>query len=583
MVALLPNKKRVAVKLKGHKLHGDEKYRGNRLGCLGTLDESDYYVSDDDFCSYYEGCGLIDLGRYAPILREDIKTTLQFNLKEFIFSCVPNEWSYGVSDEEDLCYDITDDATGDPHISAQAQLPIYINEVGHNQSLEQNVFPRDKENGAVHYFFHQDNPLRKGTTVELFVNYLGKYELVRERKGYGLNNLLFSLKGDNDAPSRYHRNMLERKEIVRYIKSFNIMDIKEALQFLWSWVFYRVKDKSNEYIANLEHDQQMSKEKKEQFERQFIARRRISWLSKNISLRLKILRKESYSMELENILNDENSFCGKIIETLSLILWDVCPEIFGKHLFVAETYTKELSEELLSDISGRIYEPFNQLSWTPITFLLLQRIIHFLAQFYDEKVNDRAFKIFDVHAMSNIFQWLHDSCSKIHLICSDFLILRQKVQGGCKSSKTILDNICLSPNDSNLQYILTESKNSVEPFKVDVMNSPKTPCEELQYPFENIYKLQCVYIVHVAMTTFFERPSLRDPLPCTDYTPNFLMKRAGAYVFSDYRDWLKVAEKTRYPFGYSLKATCVKAGANLTIASEFINREEKIRLSKYKG
>jgi len=93
LTAVLPVKrKKVSVKLKGKHLHGDEETRGKHLGLLGMLTKSDYEETDYDFCSYYEGCGLIDLGRYAPVLKEDIKTTLQFNLKEFIFSNVPNEW-----------------------------------------------------------------------------------------------------------------------------------------------------------------------------------------------------------------------------------------------------------------------------------------------------------------------------------------------------------------------------------------------------------------------------------------------------------------------------------------------------------
>lgn len=114
-----------------------KKYRskipeGERIGFLGIHSESDY-VEDKTvvFSSEKSGLGMLELGRYGPHRRIDVKDNLHFCFKNFIFDFEPSEWSYGVSDQRlgrDQAIDITDDATGEVHSLARQSTPIYVNE-----------------------------------------------------------------------------------------------------------------------------------------------------------------------------------------------------------------------------------------------------------------------------------------------------------------------------------------------------------------------------------------------------------------------------------------------------------------------
>ena len=51
----------------------------------------------------------------------------------------PNEWAYGLDEDEDKMIDITDDTTGQVHELAQQNSTIYVNEVGHSPDMHENV------------------------------------------------------------------------------------------------------------------------------------------------------------------------------------------------------------------------------------------------------------------------------------------------------------------------------------------------------------------------------------------------------------------------------------------------------------
>lgn len=154
--------------------------------------EAHYEKVPIPFCSYYRGCGLIDLGRYGPFRRSDRKTELEFGIKDFIFEHEPSGWMFGVDAKlrgEDQNIDITDDRTGETHIDAQEHIPMYVNEVGYSKELVENVLPREITGREVHYFLHLRHHLEEGQEVELLTNYLKPYEPMRERKGYGRANI----------------------------------------------------------------------------------------------------------------------------------------------------------------------------------------------------------------------------------------------------------------------------------------------------------------------------------------------------------------------------------------------------------
>ena len=96
--AKLPGGEKIQVRLGPTLIHEDiDQLQQNReiptpenaIGYLGVLSESDFESKDSTrFCSH-NGCGLIDLGRYGPFSKEDRKTELEFNFKEFAYDVEP--------------------------------------------------------------------------------------------------------------------------------------------------------------------------------------------------------------------------------------------------------------------------------------------------------------------------------------------------------------------------------------------------------------------------------------------------------------------------------------------------------------
>ena len=105
---------------------------GERIGFLEIHSESDY-VEDKSvvFSSEKKGLGMLEMGRYGPHRRNDVKDNLHYDFKNFIFDFEPSEWAYGIDEQRigrDQVIDITDDATGEIHSTARQSTPIYVNE-----------------------------------------------------------------------------------------------------------------------------------------------------------------------------------------------------------------------------------------------------------------------------------------------------------------------------------------------------------------------------------------------------------------------------------------------------------------------
>ena len=120
------------------------------------------------FSSKHISCAMIELeSRYAPLLPAgknhfscltclslkscfnntasisiDRKTDLIFSVKDFLFSHEPSSWRFDVAEKINgypQVVDFTDDITGAPHCVAKSHMSMYVNEVGHNMELVENV------------------------------------------------------------------------------------------------------------------------------------------------------------------------------------------------------------------------------------------------------------------------------------------------------------------------------------------------------------------------------------------------------------------------------------------------------------
>jgi len=300
------------VKIRGLNVHEDIdllKERGELpspkigLGHLCIHSELDYVNDEMSFCSYDKGCGLIDLGRYGPFLKADRKTQIDFNMKDFIFDFEPAGWNFGVTEKLNGCdqvIDITDDRTGEPHQCAMDNIPMYVNEVGHNKGLVQNVLAREKDDRVVQYYLHAREPLKKGETVELLVNYTDSYEDTRVRKGYGKINIIHGVKGDVNDNERLKRNLSDRKIILQIIQDMDLEELEHSLLFIHTRTLKPIVS-STEWFASKfkmiknEVDRERFIKIYQPPFRQWLARRRVYWLAEIFEIRLSQLRTYSKS------------------------------------------------------------------------------------------------------------------------------------------------------------------------------------------------------------------------------------------------------------------------------------------------
>lgn len=159
----------------------------------------------------------VDLGLYGPHRASDIKEDFMMQIKSFIYHNHPSEWSFdapppkmnGANEDQerseelqaqgltihgkkivkDMCFDITDDATGKVHETAKKTLLPFANEVtvqGKRSSQKpkqvQNIDAAHHDDGTLHYLIRSGSCFDCDKTTELFIYYGDQYEHCRHRK-----------------------------------------------------------------------------------------------------------------------------------------------------------------------------------------------------------------------------------------------------------------------------------------------------------------------------------------------------------------------------------------------------------------
>ena len=191
--------------------------------------------------------------------------------------------------------DFTSDTSGSPHETARFRyIAMYVNEVGHNLSLTENVKPLPSATSrSVSYYAYIEQSLQKGDEIELLTNYGTRYESMRERRGYGKNN---AVKSDNDNETRVIRNLAERKDIVALIRGMSEDGLCQLTTFLSSKIRKGLDDSTSFTCSG-----QASGDVKSDLIRQCVARRRISWVSTHLKKRLSRLRDTKHSQGIDQI------------------------------------------------------------------------------------------------------------------------------------------------------------------------------------------------------------------------------------------------------------------------------------------
>jgi hypothetical protein len=177
----------------------------------------------------------VDLGVYAPLVQQDIKTNSILLLKSLIH---PNceGWSFdsllptvGGNHGEMQVYDITCDNSGELHERSRQNILVYANETDGVNHPTIRAF-HDPE-GAVHYGFGSDAsrvriPANE-TWTELMIDYGPNYEKVRVMKNYP------RIQG-KELEEMKQVIAEDEKDILRELKSSSVTEIVEAIEFLES-------------------------------------------------------------------------------------------------------------------------------------------------------------------------------------------------------------------------------------------------------------------------------------------------------------------------------------------------------------
>ena len=463
--------------------------------------ESDY-VPEPELTVFDSPKNSILLGRYGPFRRMDRKPETLYLLKNFIFQNEPGgtflqaaaqwaihatvflsqltfnrcrdvllEWAFAVEEKihgELQIIDITDDVTGSPHELAKRNVAMYVNEIGHNKNLKQNVFIGEDYDRTVLYCIHLDSPLRKDEPVELLTNYRSVYEQVRERKGYGLKNMSWGLRCDQDRASRFLRNWEDRIHCGERLKNLfltrpltwkkkahppsQFMDLRLMIKFVHDAIWRPNFEAATEFLSSF-HQIRSSRDSSHSplSCQQWVALRRVQWLSALFAERL-----DTYEQRLkmdEHAINNNLAFpYSSILSELRCMLHnmmksDVLIQIMKLGHVVTDTFgssiynaiREEIAEELCFQCRDHLPMPFDQAVWCPVALDLLDKLCTLtvpfaLANTAGERDKIRRtlqgyFLMAAKHAAIEIFK------------CSDSLEIakgRLDFKGGLRSSRRVL-------------------------------------------------------------------------------------------------------------------------------------------------
>ena len=287
-----------------------------RIGHLGIHTANDYVLDPSielrslDFS--------VELGRYGPVLKSDRHREPDYDVKNYLFSDAPAEYGFGVVEEFAGCnqiIDITDDATGTRH-EAALRLPMsYINECGHNPTLNPNVQIREKNDRSVYYYLTLPKALKKGETIELLADYDESYEGVRERKGYGKANIEDGLKGDDHEPTALKRNFEERDFIAKLIGDLDTVGTFHLTEFVFSNILEPLDEVIRKYLSAGGEASPTCL--------QWVARLRLNWLADVLLSRIPYLL-QNPSEELSESTND--NLVDQVRKWAEQMKWHSCSE-----------------------------------------------------------------------------------------------------------------------------------------------------------------------------------------------------------------------------------------------------------------
>ena len=311
-------------------------------------------------------------------------------------------WGFDVPEEilgVEQVIDITDDCTGEPHEVARKNIPMYVNEVGHNKKLNETICAFNENDRVIKYYLKIDKPLKKGEEIELFVNYKKGYERNRERKGYGKRNIDGTIRGDDHFPTCLTRNFADRTDLTLDIKSTQPGAFFMLTVFCYEEIGQKLHANANDFLSSQpcgSHDFSCSVSS-----RQLVAIRRLEWLTTIFQKHCDYLKKQISTQQIETKVMLEQ--CDLYIPRMRWRGWTELFSLLDKHPTTIDRQGKNLRneldreaiEEICFDVLGKLSRPLDDSRWCPIAVKLTETLCKEIArtrwQNHDRKLLAEAF------------------------------------------------------------------------------------------------------------------------------------------------------------------------------------------------
>jgi hypothetical protein len=356
---------------------------------------------------------------------------MHFDVKSFIFSHEPSEWAFGVPDKisgQNQVIDITDDITGEPTEIAKQNIPMYVNEVGHNKSLKHTVHALQKDDRTVQYYLKVREPMRAGDTIEVFVDYFDQYEEVRNRKGYGRANLDGLEKSDDDLATLLRRNCTERKEMGHIIVDLSPMQLYMMIEWLET-IRCELAQLIDAFIRRTIQSEG-SMPTSCPTAQQFVALRRLNWLSSLFQRRLEILKQAPQS---DKPIVGEGIFdqCSDSLSHLNYPCWGAVFDILArfphlkdsKGVSIKNIFDKEVTEELCFDVKEKLVSPMDESLWCDTAIRLTKSLCDATAKVLWQRQSHRN----------------PESDDLVHIYMNEALSAAQEVRNPCNLNRLSFD------------------------------------------------------------------------------------------------------------------------------------------------
>ena len=248
----------------------------------------------------------------------------------------------------------------------------YVNEVGHDKRLKQNILAREKDDRFTHYYIYQRDSMSKGEIVELLSNYGHGYEGTRERIGYGLANINDNLGSDKVYTAKLKRDHGDRESVQEMIHTMTFKEIKDSLEFLEDRIIEPLVHYTDAYFNNLHFSSSDTNDsnkcqwqRKSPSNRQLLARIRLTWIGELFRKRIDSLRSvNSVDPNLQLIQNMCKILDRKRLDPLAAFGGN----IFRKQIKLTEMYLSERYEETLMQVSNEqgIFHAYDPSLWCVI-------------------------------------------------------------------------------------------------------------------------------------------------------------------------------------------------------------------------